>query len=84
MRTDNCPVNSDYLRNIYFAGYNEGYNESINIGCRQVLRMALSTKQIETSPEIDARITHCADPEQLTQWLVDAITGKPLEEVFAD
>lgn len=65
-------------------GRAEGRTAGRAEGRAEDILLVLELRQIGLSDEARARITECADPEILRQWLARAVLASSAEEIFAE
>ena len=63
-------------------GLAEGWAKAELVTARRMLRVALAGRGFQQSPEQEARIDGCTDPDQLSQWLQLALGASSVDEVL--
>lgn len=79
MATRTYEYQSDFARRYFFEGKAEGKAE---LAASAVLSV-LDTRGIDVPDDVRARITSCADLDDLTIWLRRAVTAGTAEDLFA-
>lgn len=65
-----------------FPFVREAYNNGETKGLAKGLFRALKIRGFALSPEVQARISACQDPESLDRWLEHAENAASLDEIF--
>ncbi|WP_437781753.1 hypothetical protein [Sorangium sp. So ce1097] len=66
----------------HLEGRREGHLEGSLIEARAVLRRVLARRELELSPEDDARIEACGDLATIERWLEQAVTATSTSEAL--
>ncbi len=73
---------SDFARMYYAEGRDEGRNEGRVEGETGLVIAVLEKRGIPISDDARARITACTDHDQLTDWVLRAVTAETADELF--
>ncbi len=82
MATRPYEFRSEFMRKAAQAGYEAGFEPGYREGLGRGLLAALQGRNVDLSDDAKARITSCADTEQLNVWIRRAATATRIEDVL--